>query len=540
VDQTVTFAIHSFGNSVAIAAEAAGLTIRGPRELVKRDYWPPDALASTGAWRTAIEIEQLLELGLAEEGGGAVQVPYENFEGIQSDMPVSLIGAWTPDSPFLLKIDRKSGLGRSDFQYRYAFVLAGRPVHVERLGYYVRRAGSPGIFLLDFQMYSLVEAMDAFNALSPDAKTPHESWLTFAKVKGCAGQVGAILDSTLRNNDVIVPSTLGLDMKEDQDGALTFLPKCAELASEEFHQAFERNPGAQNLYSLDQPGLKRVRVVLTDEQHEILRRMKRVRRVKGELKDRLKRDPVQVFDGVADQTELPYGERVIGIGEFEFAPMPRPGSAESTMAALWQSGTAGNLEPPDEPTAGQISEGTREEQASTGAAPALSASADSTAEAPTEGRGEARSEIAEDGAGQEAIAKKYLLIETNEESVRTGFVSEAETAKRFAGAANFERPHALRQDRNLHSHQERRAVAADLCPDSWPQGRPTCRRHGGGQNGSNPYLHGVVYRVCRAISRHGRVQRPLSKSLSNTVCGAPGTPGRWRLQCERLQPQRRS
>src|SRR5579862_6703533 len=30
-------------------------------------------------------------------------------------------------------------------------------------------------------------------------------------------------------------------MREDEDGALTFLPKCAELADEDFHQVFERN-----------------------------------------------------------------------------------------------------------------------------------------------------------------------------------------------------------------------------------------------------------------------------------------------------------
>ena len=248
------FAIHKFGTSVAISAEPSGLAVRGPRDLSKREYWPPDALMTSGAWRASIEIEQLLELGLAEGTDGAVQVPYGNFETIQNDIPVSLIGEWTSHSPFLLKIDRKSDLGRSDFQYRYSFVLAGKPVHVDRLGYYVKRAVSTDVFLLDFQMYSLVEAMDAFNTLSPDAKTPQNSWLTFAKVKGCAKEVGATLDSTLRNNDVIVPSALGLDMKEDEDGALTFLPKCAELAGEEFHQVFERNPGAQKLYSLDRPG----------------------------------------------------------------------------------------------------------------------------------------------------------------------------------------------------------------------------------------------------------------------------------------------
>jgi hypothetical protein len=410
---------------------------------------------TTGAWRASIEIEQLLELGLAEETDRAVRVPYENFETIRNDMPVSLIGSWTSHSPFLLKIDRKSDVGRSDFQYRYAFVLAGRPVHVDRLGYYVKRAVSADVFLLDFQMYSLVEAMDAFNALSPDEKTPQKSWLTFAKVKGCAMEVGATLDSTLRNNDVIVPSTLGLDMKEDEDGALTFLPKCAELASEEFHQVFERNPGAEKLYSLDRPGLGRVRVVLTDEQHEVLRRMKRVRRVKGDLKERLKRDPVQAFDGVADQVNLPYGERVIGIGEFEFARTPRPSSVEPTMAALWHTEAGGDLWSPD-PTASQTSEGEQWAQTGTEAVPASPSLEDSVSEVPRDEGGDANSDPATGAvsSGQIQVPKKYLLIETNEESVRTGFLSEAQTAKQFAGAADFERPQALRQDRALHPHQE--------------------------------------------------------------------------------------
>ncbi len=231
--QALTFPIHKFSNSVEVSAEVGALTVQGPQELPRREHWPSDALASPGAWRSAIEIEQLLELGFAEDTGSAIRVPYGNFEAIEREMPVSLVGAWTPHSPFLLKIDRKSDVGRPDFQYRYAFLLAGKPVHVDRLGYYVKRAASPDIFLLDFQTYSLVEAMDTFNALSPESKTPQESWLTFAKVKGCATEVGATLDSTLQNNDVVVPSALGLDMREDEDGALTFLPKCTELASQD-------------------------------------------------------------------------------------------------------------------------------------------------------------------------------------------------------------------------------------------------------------------------------------------------------------------
>jgi hypothetical protein len=452
----LTFSIHKFGTSVDVLAEAAALTVRGPRELSKREHWPSDSLAVTGAWRSAIEVEQLLELGLAEEAPGSIRVPYANFESIQDEMPVSLIGAWTPHSPFLLKIDRKSDVGRPDFQYRYAFLLAGKPVHVDRLGYYVKRAASPEVFLLDFQMYSLVEAMDAFNALSPEAKTPQESWLAFAKVKGCATEVGAILDSTLRNNDVVVPSALGLDMKEDEDGALTFLPKCAELASEEFHQVFERNPGAEKFYTLDRPGLARVRIVLTDEQHEVLRRMKRVRSVKGDLKERLKRDPIQVFDGIADQVNLPYGDRVIGIGDFEFAPTPRPQFAESDMAKLWQREAGGNPPGHDDGAQGEEPRDGHGQEEGIGDSPGLQAGTDSGTATPHEGDAakELTAPIEEDNQERTPPPKQYLLIETDEESVRSGFTSEAEIARRFAGAAGYERPQALRQDRNLHPHQE--------------------------------------------------------------------------------------
>jgi SNF2 family DNA or RNA helicase len=56
--------------------------------------------------------------------------------------------------------------------------------------------------------------------------------------------------------------------------------------------------------------------------------------------------------------------------------------------------------------------------------------------------------------GSKPVGKKYLLIETNEESIRKELVSEAKIASQFARGATFERPRALREDRNLRPHQE--------------------------------------------------------------------------------------
>jgi hypothetical protein len=259
---------------------------------------------------------------------------------------------------------------------------------------------------------------------------------------------------TLQRNDVIVPSSLGLDMKEDNDGSLSFLPKCAELASEEFHQVFERNVGAERLYSIDRPGLGRVRIVLTDDQHEVLRRMKRVRRIQGEQRDSLKRDPGQMFDGVAEHVELPYGDRVTDIGEFAFIPLPRPDPRQSAMAELWENAVAGGMgaEPDASPTAG-------------GELPTNADAAESPAPSPGEeaaaaGGGFGVLELEEtpspeNGSGVTAVPpKRYLLIETNQDAVRSGYLSDAEKAGQFAGEARFERPSSLRADRNLHAHQE--------------------------------------------------------------------------------------
>ena len=437
--------IHKLGSAVEIAATLEALVISGPGDVSQRQQWPQDALAATRGWQTANEIELLIELGLAEVESGAVRVPYESFEEIRRDGLANFIDAWTTHCPFLLRIDRKSDLGRPDFFYRYMFLLAGTQVQVERLGYYARRVGKPEIFLLDQQMYSLLEAMDRFNALPPAAKTQQASWLAFATVKGCAREVGASLDATLLANDVIIPSVLGLDIREDKDGALTFLPKCPELSTEQFQQVFERNSAAERLYSLDRPGSGRVRIVLTDQQREVLDRMKRVRQYKGDHKESLRRDPGQLFEGVADHIELPYGERVVGIGQFDAVPVPRSGS-DSEMAKLWNSDT-------DDSSCGETVPGEVSADHPAGGPDAIAGAAvpptgsevpDSPDQKPAE----------TDSAASLRRMNQYLLIETDEESIPETLTTGKQTTDRPASLATFERPKSLRTDRELHPHQE--------------------------------------------------------------------------------------
>jgi hypothetical protein len=245
------------------------------------ETWPSDALEQSAGRRTAFEVASLLEMGLARVAESSVEVPYSNFPEIEEE-EFRLTTAFATPSPFLLKIDRSSDIGRPDFRYRYQYVLGATQVPLQRFGFYVKRAARGEIFRLDERMYSLLEAMDAFNALTPEEKSPQRSWLDFANIKRWSREVNAALDATFLKNDVVVPSSIGLDLYEDPDGALSFIPTCPELDDESFRTVFDRNREVEGFYSLDQPGMGKLRIVLTEKQRRVLERMKRVRGVTGE------------------------------------------------------------------------------------------------------------------------------------------------------------------------------------------------------------------------------------------------------------------
>jgi hypothetical protein len=134
----------------------------------------------------------------------------------------------------------------------------------------------------------------------------------------------------------------------------------------------------------------------------------RVRRVTGEMKQRLMNDPAVVFDGIAGDVELSYSDRVTGIGEFEFAPVPKSTSDESGMGSLW---------------AGL-----------------------STHVASVENMKEGESD-------EHKLAKRTLLIDTHEDHVRDAYREESEKARLPPQVPTFASPAALRPGFTLKKHQ---------------------------------------------------------------------------------------
>jgi SNF2 family DNA or RNA helicase len=282
------------------------------------------------------------------------------------------------------------------------------------MGYFMMRSATGEKWHLEDALYELVTTMDAFNALPPGKKSAQTSWLRFAEVKGLAREVGAVLDLTLDKNDVIVPSSIGLDLYEDQQGALSFIPTCKELDDLQFRTVFERNDNAEGFYSLDQPGMGKLRIVLTDRQLAVLERMKRVRQVTGTAKEALKREPASVFDGLLGDVELPYSDRVIGIGDFQYASVPKGRQEESGFSSLWAGADPlAASEEPQEPSTEEVPPPVRESE-----------------------------------------GKKTLLISTHEEQIGDNYLDEAAKSQgRSETVPPFVCPRSLREDTVLKSHQ---------------------------------------------------------------------------------------
>ncbi|HEY1215319.1 MAG TPA: SNF2-related protein, partial [Bryobacteraceae bacterium] len=355
----MSFELYRFSNRLDVIAgdDAFQLKLLGPGFAWETaETWPSEVRASARGRRLASEIAMALEMGLAQAAGDTLQIPYANFDTLD-EQEFRLHHSFSSPSPFLLQIGRTGVLGRSDFQYQLRFLLGNQSVPVEISGPFLMRSSTREHFHLDGTQYALVSALHRFNALPVQERTPQTSWLAFADVKRLSQDVNASLDTWLASNDVVVPSSIGLDLYEESDGSLSFVPTSPDLDKTEFRTVFQQSRDAHDLYTVQRTGGERVRVVLTDRQKAVLQRMKTVQRVKGPLREALEKDPIRVFDGIAGDVELPesYSDRVIGIGAFEYEPIPKAATDESSLAELWGAASSSedrelnNQEPKERP-----------------------------------------------------------------------------------------------------------------------------------------------------------------------------------------------
>lgn len=267
-----------------------------------------------------------------------VIIPHPVAAGLPPDERASL-GLPEP-YPFFIEIKAAGNLSDPGFHYIYAFTDGcGQPlVNPRRIGSYLELAPGQG-YLLSQQQYALLETLDACNSQQGQAATRqeamHNNLLEFARIKGLAQTTAATLDMYLSEEQVIVPTRVGVRLQKKDNDTLEIEPVFyAETSMGEQREALSETDAAGLVKVFDRfntvRGLYAVprgpRVVFNQAVQDTLADFKRYRRVTGPLKEAILRNPRQYFTGEALDLDS-FSERVIEIGEYKprVFPFLRPG-----------------------------------------------------------------------------------------------------------------------------------------------------------------------------------------------------------------------
>lgn len=489
--------LEVLGGQLTIAATEAALTI-APSQIAAGgsllggsvsqssstpvEAWPAAVLSSSVAGQLALEIEQIIDRGLGEFHGSAFALAWDDYAAAL-EAGIAPLARFVESSPFLLRIGREDDIGRPGFEYLYEYLLGGRPARVERAGYLLRHVASNRIFQLDPSAFRLVDAMDRYNEAPPDERSSVAAWEAFSVIRSDAESLGVQLDEYLASNSVVVPSSIALDYEHHEDGSLSFVPRCSELAGREFATVFQNNPKVGRVYSLTGENGARTRIVLNERQQAVLERMKGVRQVSGVDKVRALTSPESFFDGVLADVDVAYGKRVTGIGELPASSIPTnpkagsifddlTGGRDDSSSARPKSGESGPGSSPERYASIKLREsgGDTLREVEFANASALNAFRDRVSSVVTRGETTIQHEgiaLEVDEAVVDALRRspsgkgsrsatadgKYLLIYTNEEALDESDVAAVQHAVRDAREMPFELPRSLSPHVTLKAHQ---------------------------------------------------------------------------------------
>jgi len=274
--------------------------------------------------KVSIEIEQAIEMGLVADSGVSGSTPvltvrYDDFRELSRHFTFQFLGS--KPSPYYLAVRSQGDIGRSGFSLQAEFRLGANQVSCQRWGYFLQRRNNPEIFRCNDEAYSLLEAIERFQRLAAEERTETACYQLVASVKGFSLDAGAMLDDLLRQTAIIIPPAFGVRVAEEGD-AVSLLPTCHGIPDGELERGFLASHKNSGVLHVTLPGGRRAKVVLTTDQQEVMQRMRSAQRVTGTAGREIRQHPERMFEGLMDAVD--FGERVIGIGEFQPVTVPRP------------------------------------------------------------------------------------------------------------------------------------------------------------------------------------------------------------------------
>ena len=304
------------------------------------DNLPAEAYQAQAQW---LLFKELFDNGQAEPSGIGIHLSSDEVCRLDS-VEQELLGLPEP-YPFDLEIRSFGTLNEPAFRYNYQFLRPDRkPLHPERIGC-ILRLTEEWAYLLTHEQFVLLEELDAFNRREAADKSFQSNLLDFANIKGLAKQTGVELERYLNQEEVVVPQTVRLRLRESGD-AVEIIPDVAGVDSEKFEEVFDKFPNPETTYNLPQPDGGRTRVLFQEEQRAALQTVKRYRHVSREQLAEITKEPQAYFDpevvelDPTDETPS-FSERVreIGIYQLRVYPFVSPYKSQWIPGILVDDGT---------------------------------------------------------------------------------------------------------------------------------------------------------------------------------------------------------
>lgn len=310
--------IGNLAEGISVSAASTGLMIRHAdgKNLAQADTWTTVPEATSAGKLLAQRLAQLVEQGAIVVNGNVLEIDYAQMHTMnEPPIEFDLLGAMhVPWSPYTLAIHARGYIGSPHFSLHYEFHLERRHHFPRRMGPFLQQERAT--YRLSPDSFTLLEAMDVFNALHPENKTKERALVALEVVKRLTNNAG--LDDYLRSETVILPQRVKLDLVRDADGCISLVPLFDGAPAGALQQEFLRLSEVQPIYDLQSEDGTRTRVIVPEGIQDVLRDLQKIRHVGGATKERILSDVSSCFtDGVdRDLVDLSvFAPRVKGIGD---------------------------------------------------------------------------------------------------------------------------------------------------------------------------------------------------------------------------------
>lgn len=232
--------------------------------------------------------------------------------------------------PYVIYIEADGILSKGTFKFKsgyFDFVPNGNRLYFDRKEGII--ISSDFIYLLSFNQFKVLDAIDRFNSLTDEERTFHKNLTSFSDIKSFSNDEATILDSFLQSQNVLHPEKIKIDVSFENE-ILEVKPLIDQLDEFSLLKAFDLSPVVKPIYNVKNAEGGTTRVIMDSEQQIGLKKLKARRRISDpNLIEQITENPENFFDdNVLDLAFFSQRVREIGIYKPKFYPFVCPYKSE--------------------------------------------------------------------------------------------------------------------------------------------------------------------------------------------------------------------